>query len=373
MTEWAQIRNEEDVSSPALLVYPERIRENVHRMRSLLGGLESWRPHIKTHKIAEIVQLLRAEGIDKFKAATLAEAELCAACGAVDVLLAYPLVGPAIPAYLALRQRHPATRFSCLVDSVAAADSLRAAGSGEPLDVFVDLNVGMDRTGFPLNGETLPFCRILAADPAFRFRGLHAYDGHVHAEQQTEVIQLATAAFTPVWHRADALRAAGLPSLVVAGGTPSLPYLAHRPGVEVGAGTVVLWDAGEAALCPYLDFLPAAALLTRVISRPGPGRYCLDLGHKAVASEMPHPRISLPRFPDAQFVLHNEEHLVMEIPSRPDLPVGTVLYAIPRHICPTTALHEEVQVVREGAAVATWRVIARGRKVPLLVPPCASS
>jgi D-serine deaminase-like pyridoxal phosphate-dependent protein len=63
---------------------------------------------------------------------------------------------------------------------------------------------------------------------------------------------------------------------------------------------------------PDLDFLPAALVLTRVVSKPGPRRLCLDLGHKAVASEGPQPRVIFPELSDAQAVAHNEEHLVIE-------------------------------------------------------------
>ena len=40
-----------------------------------------------------------------------------------------------------------------------------------------------------------------------------------------------------------------------------------------------------------MEFLHAAVLLTRIVSKPGIDLLCLDLGHKAVASEMPQPRI----------------------------------------------------------------------------------
>jgi D-serine deaminase-like pyridoxal phosphate-dependent protein len=43
--------------------------------------------------------------------------------------------------------------------------------------------------------------------------------------------------------------------------------------------------------------------------------------------------------------------------------VGTVLYALPWHICPTVALHEEAVVVRDGRACEHWRVAARTRRI----------
>ena len=88
----------------------------------------------------------------------------------------------------------------------------------------------------------------------------------------------------------------------------------------------MLWDFGQPEASPDLDFLNAAVLLTRVVSKPAPGRLCLDLGHKAVASEMPHPRVKLFGLEDANFSMHSEEHLVVETPRADEYKVGSVLY-----------------------------------------------
>jgi len=112
-------------------------------------------------------------------------------------------------------------------------------------------------------------------------------------------------------------------------------------------------------------------LLTRVVSKPGPGRLCLDLGHKAVASEMPHPRVRLLELPQAEFVMHSEEHLVIEDAAADSFPVGTILHALPRHICPTVALHDACWLVENGAATARWPITARHRD--LLTNPQTSA
>jgi D-serine deaminase-like pyridoxal phosphate-dependent protein len=140
---------------------------------------------------------------------------------------------------------------------------------------------------------------------------------------------------------------------------------ARREGVECSPGTTVLWDAGYARKMPDLEFLPAATLLARVVSRPGAARLCLDLGHKAVASEMPHPRVVFPDLPDARAVMHSEEHLVLDTAIAAQFPVGTVVHGIPWHICPTVALHSEVVVSRAGLASDTWPVVARARRITI--------
>jgi D-threonine aldolase len=164
----------------------------------------------------------------------------------------------------------------------------------------------------------------------------------------------------------EALNSAGLPvRTVVAGGTPTFPIHARRLDVECSPGTCVLWDAGYGKKLPDLDFLPAAILLARVVSKPCAGIVCTDLGHKAVAAENPPPRVEFLNLPDARAVTHSEEHLVLETELAPELAVGDCLYGVPWHVCPTVALHSEVVVVRNRRADERWEVSARVRRLSI--------
>jgi D-serine deaminase-like pyridoxal phosphate-dependent protein len=224
----------------------------------------------------------------------------------------------------------------------------------------------MHRTGIAPGPGAVDLYRTLAASPGVRAAGLHMYDGHVRGPDVDARRRASDAAFAAVREMREALAAAGLdvPS-VVAGGTPTFPFHAARDGVECSPGTTVFWDAGYASSLPDLPFEPAIVLLTRVVSRPTPDRLCLDLGHKAVASENPHPRVTLFGLEDATAVGHSEEHLVLETARAGDFPVGTPLYGVPWHVCPTVALHDQAVVVRDGRAAGRWRVVARARTLTI--------
>lgn len=361
------LENEADVASPALLVYPERVEENLRRMLAHVGGDPSrLRPHIKTHKLAPIVARQVELGITKCKAATMAEAEMAARAGAKEVLVALQPVGPNIGRMLALIRAFPHVAFSTLVDDPAALAELSraAASAAQTIEVLVDLDVGMQRTGVVPGPAARSLYAHLAASPGLRPGGLHAYDGHLRQNDPQERAAACDAAFAGVWGLEAELRRDGLPvPRVVCGGTPSFPLHARRRDVECSPGTCVLWDAGYARTLPDLTFAQAAVLLTRVISRPAGNRICVDLGHKAVASEMPPPRVVFPALPDAVAVGHSEEHLVLETTRAAEWGVGSVLYALPWHICPTVALHDRVQVVRGRRAVEEWTVTARTRRI----------
>ncbi|MDX1284535.1 MAG: alanine racemase, partial [Draconibacterium sp.] len=84
---WYHINNKESVFTPAILIYPDRIKENIRRMVSIAGDVNRLRPHVKTHKLAEIIEIQVQFGIKKFKCATLTELDLVANNGGEDILL----------------------------------------------------------------------------------------------------------------------------------------------------------------------------------------------------------------------------------------------------------------------------------------------
>jgi D-serine deaminase-like pyridoxal phosphate-dependent protein len=363
---WFDVTNLDEVESPALLIYPGRVEENIRRMVTLAGHPSRLRPHAKTHKLAQVTAMEIRAGINKFKAATIAEAEMLARAGAADVLLAYQPVGPNARRFILLNHAYPGTTFSCLLDDFTAAQLLSALAVENRLrlNVLLDLDCGQHRTGVEPDGKARELYQALCRLPGLNPSGLHAYDGHIHTSDPIQRETECDAAFAPAAALREELRELGLPvKTVVAGGTPTFPFHARQPDVECSPGTCVLWDWGYHDRFPDLDFLHAALVLTRVISKPGERRLCLDLGHKAIASENPPPRVHLLMAPGARAVAHSEEHLVVETDAPTDLKVGDCLLGVPWHICPTVALHREAVVIQQHRAGERWRVEARDRHV----------
>jgi D-threonine aldolase len=377
---WYTINNIDQIDSPALVVYPARVKENIALALAMVDGdALRLRPHVKTHKSPEATRLLLEAGIEQFKCATIAEAEMLAICGAPDVLLAYQPVGPKLGRFIALIKKYPGTRFSCLIDNESAAAAMDNACSSNRLlvPVYLDLNLGMNRTGIiPGDAAAQLYKKYLRAGKNGIYPvGLHAYDGHIRDADFDQRKQKCDTAFAAVLKLRDELHKAALSvaatpatpvaPAIVAGGSPTFSIHCHRENVVCSPGTFIYWDKGYMDLCPEQHFKLAAIVITRVVSLPDPTKLCLDLGHKSIAAESELARrVYFPDTPKPLIALsQSEEHLVMDAgPGHGYLP-GDILYGIPSHICPTVALFERAFAIEKGEFTGEWKNQARDRRI----------
>jgi D-threonine aldolase len=366
MNNWYEIKNVNELDSPALVVFPDRVKENIRVLKEFVPDVNQLRPHVKTNKCAEVCQLMMDAGIKKFKCATIAEGEMLAMIGAPDVLLAYQAIGPRGVRLSQLINKYPATQFACLIDNEATASELSATAQahGVTIPIFLDLNVGMSRTGI-LPENALPlflFCQSLAGITPI---GLHAYDGH-HRDAD---LAIRTKGCDEGFLRVESLQQAiqkqtGVLATIVTSGNTTISIHSKRKNIEVSPGTFIFWDYGYHKLFTEQQFVFAALLIIRIISKPDDETICIDLGHKAVASENPlNNRVYFLNAPELQPLGHSEEHLILKAQKGNSYKVGDVLYGVPFHICPTVALHENLTVVENHEVTGTWNVVARKRKI----------
>lgn len=361
---WYQLSNSNSIDSPALLLYKERIQQNINRAIEMIGDVQLLRPHVKTNKTTEVCAMMMAAGITKFKCATIAEAEMLAMLKANDVLLAYQPVGPKAARLLQLAQQYPHTSFSCVTDNADTARALSALFSAaeKNIAVYIDLNTGMNRSGIK-PAHAFAVAKGLLRLPGIQFKGLHAYDGHLRDTDLAQRQQKSNTAFDEVLQLAKQIETITTqPISIVAGGSPSFPTHVQRK-VECSPGTFVYWDWGYKHQLPDEPFEYAALVFTRVISIVDEHTITTDLGHKSVAAENPLPRVHFLNAPEATPVAQSEEHLVLKVADSNQFNVGDELYGVPVHICPTVALYEKAVVVEQNKAVTTWKVVARDRSI----------
>jgi len=284
-----------------------------------------------------------------------------------DLLIAYPLQGPSLQRAGALAAQFPATSLSVLSE-----DPAHAAAVPERLGVFVDVNPGMHRTGIPLTNSA----RIIAVARAagMRLRGIHFYDGHIHDDDATSRRAAAHAAYDALLGLLETLAQAGIaPREVITSGTPTFRYALDFPGFAGGTvqgsnavhrispGTVVFHDLQYDELLEDVDLEPAAVVLARVVSHPREGLITCDAGSKSIAAECGNPVGFALGHPHMVGLSPSEEHLPMDVSAvASHVPVlGSMLYLVPRHICPSVNLAEKALLVRPDGRAEVVEVAGR--------------
>ena len=359
-----------NIVSPALVYYRDIILANTKRAIEMAGSADRLWPHVKSHKTVDMVRMQIGMGITRFKCATIAEAEMAAEAGgalhALHIMLAYPLVGPNVSRFARLVSNYSQAVFYAIGDDLQQLDVLsdEAGKTGLNINVLVDVDVGMRRTGVPMD-KVEGFYERACALKNITLKGMHCYDGHLHdgdinvrkakvEEIDKEVLKIQAA-----------LSRKGLDcGLLVMGGTPTFPCRAEKDNMYLSPGTCFIGDWGYYKKFPDMAFTPGAAVLSRVVSHPAENTFTIDLGSKGIASDPAGERGIIAGMEEAKPLFQSEEHWVFSLPEGKELPaIGSDCYVIPTHVCPTSALYPRIMIARDGKTIEEWQVSARNRRI----------
>jgi len=362
----------DELLTPALVIYPELVRQNVQAtIRALGGDPARWRPHVKTAKLLATMKLLVEAGVETAKCATTLELLTACEAGFRDVLVSYPHMGRNARRIAEIADEFPDVRVSALVES----EEQLPEWTGSRVDLFIDVNPGMDRTGIPVlrNEVIAALARKIKANGLI-FRGLHFYDGHSTDPEITERTRKAHARYRELVELASFLQNAGVDvHEIVSAGTPALPCaISFEPlwngpfRHQVSPGTVVYNDSSSLKQLPDYGYQPAVLVVSRVVSHPATGIVTCDAGHKAVSVDSGVPNCVVLGYPDLEALKPSEEHLPLKCKNEANLPaLGETLYLVPRHVCPTVNNFNAALLVEGGRIRSIEPVTARGREAPL--------
>ena len=353
------------LDTPRIVVDLTRVAANIDRLQTEMDrrGI-ALRPHAKTHKSVAIARMQLAAGAHGITVGTLGEAEVFSAAGIDDVFLAYPIWADG-PKAARLRARHEASAgFRVGVDSIGGAERLAAAvaGTARPLEVLVEVDPGLHRTGLASPEAVVEVARA-ARTAGLVVVGIFSHGGHSY--RVDGAVSAGADEVRTLGEAAAALRADGFAiDRISAGSTPTMLSAATGEVNEMRAGTYVYGDRQQWVLGVMPADGCAVAVAATVVSVHA-DRIVLDAGAKALTKDLASWLTgygAIVGYPALVVERVNDYHGVVAAPLGADRPrLGEVVAIIPNHVCPVIDLFDRVVTVGPDGTIEDWPVDARGR------------
>lgn len=363
----------ETPDTPIVLVDLPKLLFNIEDMAEFarLHGVRL-RPHAKTHKTAEIARLQLERGAVGITVAKIGEAEVLAAQGCTDILIAYPIItAPKLTRLYDLSNR---IKVSTIVDTVEGAVQLSDffADRTKQIDVYVKVDSGLHRCGQQPGLAAAGLADTVAGLPGLRLVGLLTHAGHAYgAADPDQLFKIGRQEAQSLLDTAAAMRQAHAHfSEVSVGSTPTVKISGAVNGMtEIRPGNYVFNDMTQVRLGVVPIERCALRVLSQVVSRHAPDRVVIDAGAKTLALDRGAHGVEgvagygyIVGHPDAVIERLSEEHGVVRVAPDDAIQVGDLIEIIPNHACPVVNLAEELVVVDESGVIGKWQVAA-GRKV----------
>ena len=353
------------IPTPAAVLDLDAFDRNLAKMaaRAAAAGL-ALRPHAKSHKCAALARRQVEAGAVGVCCAKLAEAEAMAAAGLTSILVTSPVAG-AVSAQRAARLAAMLPDFRIVIDHADGATELDAAAQG-PIQVLIDIDVGMGRTGVADAAQALQVAAAIAARPNLTLIGVQAYGGHW---QHIHGLEVRTAAVGDGMARLQtilaALREAGHAlGVVTGGGTGSFATdVAQGVLTEVQPGSYAFMDReyrDALGTDPDGAFEQSLVIAATVISANHPDWVTVDAGLKAFATEGPLPAPLTPKFAGCAYRWFGDEHGLLMRPAGQAAVRGERVDFIPPHVDPTLDRYDVLHLVRNGVLVDIVPIEGRG-------------
>ena len=360
----------DDLATPFLYVDLERMNTNIDTMAAAARDLGvRLRPHAKTHKVPEIARLQIAAGAAGITVSKVSEAEVFADAGFDDLFLAYEIVAP--PQLQRLVRLAGSAQVRCAVDSREGAEALSRAATdaGIELQVMLEIDLGIGRTGVRAGAAARELAQRIADLPSLKLIGVYGFRGfRAFSEGAATRETWGRAEGEALVSAADGLRAVGLPIVEVsAGSTPTaLPAGSVRGVTEIRPGQYLFGCANVVAQGAMRADEVALFARATVISRPADDRAVVDAGSKTLSADGPwEPGRGLGYLasdPTTRVVSLWEEHGVLGLGENArSLRVGDRVSIVPNHVCSAVNLHDRLVGVHDDRIEVVWKIAARGR------------
>lgn len=352
-----------DLDTPVLCLEIENFTKNAATMAAILReNKKAWRPHSKGHKSPAIAWHEQKLGANGITCAKISEAEVFAAAGISNILIANVIAGEKKADRFAALCRWSDPTICCDHFTQAEQISRACQRAGSNGRILVDVNIGMNRTGIRPGKDAVELAQAIDQLPGVTLTGIMGYEGHLlrisDPEEKRREIEEAISILENVRNMYQ--RSGLCCDVVSAGGTGSIHMTSQCPAVtELQAGGGIFGDPFYTGPCGLSGCEPALTVIATVISRPHLTRAILDAGRKTINPDLQLPVVC--GYPDAEIKSLSAEHCTLELgPEAQNLRIGDRVELIVGYADLTTVMHEEFYVFRGDRLEAIWPIQARG-------------
>ena len=356
------------LDTPALILDQKRFETNLNTLmtRCHEQGVHL-RPHAKTHKSVNVAKRQLELGAVGVCCAKLGEAEALAGGGINNILLTSPVVTERAFSRL-VDLLDQGTDIQAVIDSptIAAELSRYAKKRGQKVEVLVDVDPGMHRTGIAFE-DAASLVETVENLPNLNFGGLQVYAGNLmhigsYDERRSRDRQLTER----IAELKQDLEKRGFAVPRVSGGGTGTFDMDIGGGVftELQAGSYAFMDVQYQDI-QYADsspFLTSLFVATRVISISTPGLATTDGGFKAFATDDCNPQLRDYESVQVDYRFMGDEHgALISLDQSIQFNVADLVFAVTPHCDPTFNLYDHVHVVEGSRLVDIWNIEARGK------------
>jgi 3-hydroxy-D-aspartate aldolase len=358
-----------NLNTPVLVLDRAALTRNISRMAEFAASKGvALRPHAKTHKSADIARMQLAAGAAGICCAKLGEAEVLAEHDIGDILITSPVVpAPAIRRLVTLNARIP--HLKVVVDSPANVAELSAAMGDAKLEIIIDIDPGIHRTGVASADTAAQLLRRIRDTPNLVYKGVQYYCGLQQHITTFDARRAATIERTQYLESIVSRLAAerGTPEILTGGGTGT-----HRIDAELGVlnewqvGSYVFMDH-QYAECDLggqssQPFEYALFVESRVVSANTIGLATIDAGFKSLSTDGGTPDLISGAPHTTGFLFMGDEHgAIFDAEGKHGWQINALVRLAVPHCDPTVNLYDYYHVVDDETLVDIWPVTARGR------------
>lgn len=363
--------NKHDLDTPFVLIDLDKVERNLTNMQRIATDAKiALRPHAKTHKIPALAHKQLKAGAIGITVAKLGEAEVMAAAGIDNILIAYPIIGEKKVARLIDLSKQ--TQITVAIDSYEAALGISEAAelANVRIGILIEMDCGFGRVGLAPGKPVLDLAKQVVSLSGLELKGILTFAGHSYdADNPEELRKVSMEEGKLAVETANLLRENGLPvETISVGSTPSSRYVSLVPGItDIRPGTYIFGDLMQVKIRAHELENCALTVKVTVISRPANNRAVIDAGTKIFTMDGENSPLGTGRgmvvgHPGIRVAWLTEEHGMLELSSTDEtLAIGDTLEIIPVHCCAVINMVDEVAAIRKNEVEEIWQVLGRGK------------